>query len=118
MDKEFSNEEKEKYNPGNCVEKSELDYFSIMGFHLPLAVKTTDYYKIDTTNIKTDSLTARKLAQRQLEYMISYDTKLKKEVCFKKFKDFGTDVEPEMIDFDNDTCYYTDHHGNMYKLYF
>ncbi|MBQ6938096.1 MAG: hypothetical protein IJN36_06235 [Clostridia bacterium] len=46
------------------------------------------------------------------------DTKLKKEVCFKKFKDFGTDVEPEMIDFENDTCYYTDHHGNMYKLFF
>ncbi len=46
------------------------------------------------------------------------DTKLKKEIDFKKFKDFGTNIEPEMIDFENDICYYTDHNGNMYKLFF
>lgn len=46
------------------------------------------------------------------------DTKLKKETFFKKFKDAGTNIEPEMIDYHNDTCYYTDHNGNMYKLIF
>ena len=44
------------------------------------------------------------------------DTKLKKETVFKKFGDYGINVEPEMIDFKEDICYYTDHHGNMYKL--
>lgn len=46
------------------------------------------------------------------------DTKLKKEVAFKKFKDFGTNIEPEMIDFYDEICYYADHNGNMYKLFF
>ena len=46
------------------------------------------------------------------------DTKLKKEIAFKLFKDLGTNIEPEMIDFYDDICYYTDHNGNMYKLLF
>ena len=46
------------------------------------------------------------------------DTKLKKEIAFKHFKDLGTNIEPEMIDLYDDICYYTDHNGNMYKLLF
>ena len=46
------------------------------------------------------------------------DANLKKEIIFKKFKDFGTNIEPEMIDFEDDICYYIDHNGNMYKLSF
>ncbi len=46
------------------------------------------------------------------------DTKLKKEIFFKKFSEFGTNIEPEMIDFEDDRCYYTDHYGNIYKLFF
>lgn len=46
------------------------------------------------------------------------DTNLKKEVDFKMFKDVGTNIEPEMIDFDDDICYYSDHNGNIYKLIF
>ena len=46
------------------------------------------------------------------------DTKLKKQILFKKFEDLGINVEPEMIDFEDDVCYYTDHHGNIYKLFF
>ena len=46
------------------------------------------------------------------------DTKLKKEIIFKKFSELGTNIEPEMIDFEDDICYYTDHCGNMYKLFF
>lgn len=46
------------------------------------------------------------------------DTELKKQVCFKEFKELGTEIEPEMIDFENDICYYIDHNGNVYKLFF
>lgn len=45
------------------------------------------------------------------------DTELKKEIVFKKFSEFGMNVEPEMIDFENDVCCYTDHFGNMYKIF-
>ena len=45
------------------------------------------------------------------------DTKSKKETTYEKFADYGTNVEPEMINFENDVCYYTDHYGNMYKLF-
>lgn len=46
------------------------------------------------------------------------DTKSKKELIFKKFEELGTNIEPEMIDFEDDICYYTDNHGNVYKLSF
>ena len=46
------------------------------------------------------------------------DTKLKKEVLYKRFGELGTEVEPEMIDFDEETCIYTDHYGNVYKVSF
>ncbi len=46
------------------------------------------------------------------------DTKLKKEILFKEFADFGTNIEPEMIDFENDVCYYTTNSGDVYKLFF
>ena len=46
------------------------------------------------------------------------DLNSKKEISFEKFEDYGINTEPEMIDFDNNTCYYSDHHGNMYNLYF
>ena len=46
------------------------------------------------------------------------DIELRKRVCFTEFKELGTNVEPEMIDFEEDICYYTDHNGNMYKLFF
>ncbi|MBQ5813786.1 MAG: hypothetical protein IIW34_06500 [Clostridia bacterium] len=34
------------------------------------------------------------------------------------FADFGMTIEPEMIDFEGDTCYYSDNHGNLYRLDF
>jgi len=39
----------------------------------------------------------------------------KEEACFY-FKDFGTNIEPELIDFNGGDCYYTDHNGNTFKL--
>ena len=32
--------------------------------------------------------------------------------------DYGANVEPEMIDFDGDVCYYTNNHGDVYTLSF
>ena len=46
------------------------------------------------------------------------DTKLEKEILFELFGDYVTNIEPELIDFDGDTCYYSDHYGNVYKLFF
>ena len=46
------------------------------------------------------------------------DTKLGKEITYKQFEDFGTNIEPELIDFYNDTCLYADHNGKLYKLFF
>lgn len=46
------------------------------------------------------------------------DTKSGKEIFYIRFEDLGTNIEPEMIDFEDDICYYTDHHGNMYNLSF
>ena len=46
------------------------------------------------------------------------DVENKEQTAYQKFEDFGIKTEPEMIDFDDDTCYYSDHHGNMYKIVF
>ena len=55
---------------------------------------------------------------RWLKFVLAYATIRKaKEIVFKKFSEFGMNVEPEMIDFENDVCCYTDHFGNMYKIF-
>ena len=59
--------------------KSQIEYVTLMGFHLPLTVKTTHYYRLGQVNITSDSLTARKIAQLQLEHLIQSDEKLKVE---------------------------------------
>lgn len=46
------------------------------------------------------------------------DAQLQKEILYKQFDELGTNIEPEMIDFENGICYYTDHHGNMYIINF
>lgn len=46
------------------------------------------------------------------------DTKLRRESAFIKFEDYGLNIEPEMIDFEDDTCYYADHAGNVYEMHF
>ena len=64
----------------NSVYKSQLEYFTFLGFHLPLTVKTTHYYTLQRISITSDSLTARKIGQLQIEYMIQSDEKLKQEI--------------------------------------
>ena len=46
------------------------------------------------------------------------DTDSGKQVCFREFGEMGSDIEPEMIDFEGDICYYSDHNGNLYKMFF
>ena len=44
------------------------------------------------------------------------DTAAKKQTCLTYFKDLGTTVEPELIDFEDGICYYADHEGTVYTL--
>lgn len=42
--------------------------------------------------------------------------KVQKE--FHIFTKYGMNIEPEMVDFDGDTCYYSDNNGNLFELEF
>ncbi len=46
------------------------------------------------------------------------DPKGKKQLDMYAFSDYGLTIEPEMIDFSDDVCYYSDHSGNLYILEF
>ena len=46
------------------------------------------------------------------------DVAQKKQTDYFKFSDFGLNIEPEMIDFKDDICYYSDNHGNLYNIEF
>lgn len=46
------------------------------------------------------------------------DAKEEKQIFCKKFIECGTNVEPEMIDFYNGDCYYTNHHGGFFRIIF
>ena len=46
------------------------------------------------------------------------DTEKKEQKAMYLFSDFNITVEPEMIDFENDICYYSDNYGNLYQLEF
>lgn len=44
------------------------------------------------------------------------DPALKKQLCYVQFADLGTTIEPEMIDFREERCYYADSDGNLYMI--
>lgn len=46
------------------------------------------------------------------------DTKEEKQILFVDLVKEGLEVEPEMIEFYEDTCYYSDGHGNIFELEF
>lgn len=46
------------------------------------------------------------------------DPVAKEQKAVYYFSDFGTTIEPELVDFDGNDCYYGDTEGNMYKLTF
>jgi len=46
------------------------------------------------------------------------DIKNQKQKEMYLLTDYGATIEPEMIDFENDICYYSDDKGNFYKLTF
>ena len=46
------------------------------------------------------------------------DVAAKKQIQVHLFAAHGMTIEPELIDFKKDTCYYADHDGNLYELKF
>lgn len=46
------------------------------------------------------------------------DTVTGKQILHEEFFDYGLTVEPELIDFYGDSCFYSDSHGNMFILEF
>ena len=46
------------------------------------------------------------------------DLQNKRQELYMPFADLGLEVEPELIDFCGDVCYYGDRHGNLYNLSF
>ena len=46
------------------------------------------------------------------------DTVAEKQILHEEFFDYGLTVEPELIDFCGDICYYSDSHGNLFILEF
>ena len=44
------------------------------------------------------------------------DPQSKQQVDFCLCRDMGTDVEPECVDFQGDTCWYSDYQGTLYEL--
>ena len=41
-----------------------------------------------------------------------------KEELYVRFSSLGSDVEPELIDFSDNECYYLDSHGSVYNIEF
>ena len=46
------------------------------------------------------------------------DVEKQKQEAVYYFGDCGLEIEPELIDFDAEACYYADHDGNLYALQF
>lgn len=44
------------------------------------------------------------------------DPQSKQQVDFCLCRDMGTDIEPECVDFQGDTCWYSDYQGTLYEL--
>lgn len=44
------------------------------------------------------------------------DPEESKQMCYVPFSEFGTNIEPELIDFRGDCCYYADCYGNLYTI--
>ena len=102
----------EKYSVKKVVltEKDILQYFDCDYHHF---VQGACCYKGKIYSVEgfTDS-------QDNPPAMRIIDTELNKQICYKKFSEFGMNVEAEMIDYYNDICYYTDNSGNMYRIVF
>ena len=44
------------------------------------------------------------------------DPQARQQVDFCLCRDMGTDIEPECVDFQGDTCWYSDYQGTLYEL--
>ena len=61
------------------MKREKLEYFSVLGFHFPLTVKTVTYYHTDNKTVTKDVSVALAYGKLQLQHIISNDEKLKKE---------------------------------------
>ncbi len=75
----------------NSLKHEKMEYFSFLGFHLPLTVKTTVYYRTEEKTVEKDILTALSYGKTQLEHIITNDEKLKKE----KEREFHYTIHPD-----------------------
>lgn len=75
----------------NSMKFEKMEYYSFLGFHLPLTVKNTVYYRTEEKTVEKDILTALNYGKTQLKHMISNDEKLKKE----KEREFHYTIQPD-----------------------
>lgn len=64
----------------SSVDKTKIDYFTFMGFHLPFTVREISHYQLTDVMIENDTLTARNIAGLQLQHLIENDDLLKEEI--------------------------------------
>lgn len=78
FNKEFKTKEIE--NIPDCIFTEKLEYLSVMGFCLPVTVRTTTYHLTEITNMQKDINTALSYGKKQLEHIIKNDESLKQEL--------------------------------------
>lgn len=100
----------EKYNVKKVVlEKSNIKYYFDCPYHHFIQGGILNDGKIYSLEGFTGSV-------ENPPAMRIIDTKLKEEISYIKFEEYGLKVEPEMIDFYKNECIYGDHNGNIYKI--
>ena len=86
---EFKNTEQTDVD--NRLEKTNIDYISVLGFRLPLTVRRTKYYELESMSRNSDILSARNIARLQIEQMIKNDEKLIREASRQYDYSFDSD---------------------------
>ena len=86
---EFKNTEQTDVD--NRLEKTNIDYISVLGFRLPLTVRRTKYYELESMSMNSDILSARNIARLQIEQMIKNDEKLIREASRQYNYSFDSD---------------------------
>jgi len=77
MGKEYHVYESELKNTDDYISVSKLSYLNIMGFSIPITLKTVTYYHREKVTIENDVISAQYAAKTQLQHMIDNDSKLK-----------------------------------------
>ena len=64
----------------NYTVNTSVTYVSLMGFRLPVTVRTRNFYRKENITFSSDLLSAQSAAQTHIQHLIMRDTKLKKEL--------------------------------------